>query len=208
MKKRILAFGLIGILLFSSCASSITENKQNQKTQTVSKEEKVKQEIENPDFRNCKWGMTREEVKKYETDISIFLDEKDIISATTKIGSTDFNITYYFNNNKLVKCAMVLTEKHSNENLFIDDYEDFQKLIIEKYGEPKQDKKIWNNNLYKDKPDDWGFAISLGDLTMLSQWLTDTTEVGLILNGDNYKITLGIIYQDINYEEETDISGI
>lgn len=62
--------------------------------------------------------------------------------------------------------------------------------------------------MYKDNSEDWGFAISLGDLAMISQWFTDTTEIGLTLSGDNYEIIFGIIYRDINYEKEDDISGI
>lgn len=208
MKKKILVLGLIGILLFSSCSSSISGAEQNQESKTVSKEENENSEVENPDFRNCKWGMSKEEVKKYETDIDITEENEEKIKAIVEVDNTDFLAEYYFNNDKLEQVTMLSMEEHSNENLFIDDYTNFQELISKKYGEPNQDKKIWSNDLYKDNSEDWGFAISLGDLAMISQWFTDTTEIGLTLSGDNYEIIFGIIYRDINYEKEDDISGI
>lgn len=198
MKKKVIIWGIIMSVLFSGCSPSISENTQTQKSQTAVKEE-------NPDFRNCNWGMTKDEVKKHETDIEIIEENEDEIKAKVEINNIDFYAGYYFNNDKLEQVSM---EEHSNENLYIDDYEKFPKLISEKYGEPKLNEKVWNDDLYKDRPSDWGFAISLGELSMISQWLTDTTEVGLTLTGDNYNIVFGIVYMDINYENQADTSGL
>lgn len=200
MKKTLVILIMTSVLLCGCSSSSRIESTQ------ISTKEDVK--IENPDFRNCKWGMTKEDVKKYESDIEIIEEKEDEIQAKAEINNTTFLIGYYFNNDKLEQVFMASMEEHSNENLYIDDYESFQELISKKYGEPKQDEQIWSDDLYKDKPSDWGFAISLGDLTMVSQWFTNTTEIGLTLSGDNYEIIFGIVYRDINYEKVDDTSGI
>lgn len=198
MKRKIIILGMLTTILISGCSSTTVNENTNSKAETV----------ENPDFRNCKWGMSKDEVKKYESDIEIVDESEDEIKAKVEIDNTDFLAAYYFNDDKLEQVTMVSMEEHSNENLYIDDYEDFQELITEKYGEPETDENIWSDDLYKDDTDDWGFAISLGDLIMVSRWYTDTTEVGLTLTGDNYEIAFGIIYRNINYEEEIDTSGI
>lgn len=96
MKKKLVILGMVTALLFTGCSS---------KTENINAKKETNAKIENPDFRNCKWGMSKEEVKKFETDINIFLEEEDIISATTKINGMEFGISYYFNNDKLVQCA-------------------------------------------------------------------------------------------------------
>lgn len=43
---------------------------------------------------------------------------------------------------------------------------------------------------------------------MISKWENDTFDFEIMLSGDNYEITLSSVYEDINYEEEIDTSGI
>ena len=209
MKKKVIVLGLIVGLLFSGCSSETkTETKQSEQKEENKQQEAQVEKIENPDFRNCKWGMTKEEVIENETEIEVILDEGNELYAETTVDGDDFTIAYFFNENKLEQVLLISKEEHSNRNLYIDDYNNLKELFIQKYGTPKQDKEVWKNDLYKNRPDDWGDAIAYGHLGMFSQWFTDTTEVGVMLRGDNYEINLSIIYRDINYEEEIDISEI
>jgi len=101
-------------------------------------------------------------------------------------------------------------ENHTNENLYINDYKELKEILIKKYGEPDKKKLLtlygrgeiyWRDDLFKDDRSEWGFAISLGDLSYSSIWETPTTRIALILDGDNYEINLRIIYISRELEE-------
>jgi len=60
---------------------------------------------------------------------------------------------------------------------------------------------LWKNDLYKDDKSHWGMAISVGHLVYAVQWETPTTEIGIMLMGNNYKINLGIFYESKELKE-------
>ncbi len=53
-------------------------------------------------------------------------------------------------------------EKHSNDNLYITDYNSLVSSLPGKYGEPKSQDALWSDKLFKDDPEDYGFAIAIG----------------------------------------------
>ncbi|KUK85838.1 MAG: hypothetical protein XE02_1444 [Mesotoga infera] len=52
----------------------------------------------------------------------------------------------------------------------------------------------WKDNLYRDDKNNWGLAISIGDLSYGLIWETPTTDIELILDGNNYEVNLRIRY--------------
>jgi hypothetical protein len=52
----------------------------------------------------------------------------------------------------------------------------------------------WKDNLYRDDKNNWGLAISTGDLSYGLIWETPTTDIELILDGNNYEVNLRIRY--------------
>ena len=95
-------------------------------------------------------------------------------------------------------------EKHTNKNLYINDYESLKEILTKKYGKPEIDKVIWKNDLFKSAKQDWGTAISIGHLEYFSSWETPTTYINLGLNGDNYKISLTLGYESRELKEWSD----
>jgi len=162
------------------------------------------QQKEKFDFRKALWGMTKETVRNCEKKDPVRDDKSTLIYRDTIMG-LDMAVFYYFVNNKLVRSGYGVMEKHSNDNLYINDYKEIKNALIEKYGEPsekwvneKEYKEIvWLDDLYKDDPSRWGFAISIGDLAYQLIWITEETEVYLSLKGDNYKIQLLVSYKKI-----------
>lgn len=51
----------------------------------------------------------------------------------------------------------------------------------------------------KDDEDKWGLAISAGHLALKSIWETENTNITLECAGENYEITLGIVYTGKSY---------
>jgi predicted RND superfamily exporter protein len=149
------------------------------------------------DFRKTNWGMTKEEVKSTENNKIIDEDlgsTEEVIVYKDQISSFDCFIGYIFVKNKLASAGYYINEEHSNKNVYIDDYEKLKDLLSKKYGNPIRDDVIWRDDLYKEDKSEWGLAISIGDLAYKALWETPTTEIELLLSGDNYNIELGIKY--------------
>jgi len=117
-------------------------------------------------FRKTTWGMTKKEVKQVEGEPQYEVEDKLLYLDT--VAGMNCVVIYTFENGKLVRGGYKFLVKHSNKNLYIDDYEIIKELLIKKYGKPKSDSKIWKGGeYYKNEPDEWGFAISAGYLHSL-----------------------------------------
>ena len=81
------------------------------------------------DFRKTNWGMSKEQVKatenkKSEWDSDIFVEYK------VKINMKNFVCMYYFFEDELYKSGYFFSGEHTNENLYIDDYEELKEILI------------------------------------------------------------------------------
>jgi hypothetical protein len=181
LKKRLIISGiLICIFLFFSIVASSNDVKY--------------------DFRQTNWGMSKEQVKATEDKEPDF-EESNLLGYAVKIDGDDYRCVYSFLKNKLYNSGYGSTETHTNENLYIDDYNKLKDILIKKYGEPKTDKVVWKDDLYKDDKSQWGFAVSLGDLVYGAGWETPTTTITLMLYGDDYEISLVIGYNSKELKE-------
>ena len=143
------------------------------------------------------------EVEKAEND-AIFIgkvEENERLLYKTNLDGLDFQLGYEFVDNKLFRAIYFLESEHTNKNAYINDFKSFKDILKEKYGEPIRDDVIWKRNLYKDDPDDWGFAVSLGHLAFKTDWQTPRTDISIFLTGDNYEIVLGIVYSSNEFSE-------
>lgn len=173
----------------------------NEELTIVEKEElALKQSKQEYDFRQTNWGMSKEQVKATEDKKP---DSEDINSLgyNVKIDRDDYLCIYNFLEDKFYNSIYACTEKHTNKNLYIDDYEGLKEILTKKYGEPQTDLIIWKNDLFKNKKQDWGTAISIGHLVYRASWNTSTSTIILVLGGDNYQISLGISYDSKELDE-------
>lgn len=167
--------------------------------------------IENPDFRNTKWGMTKDEVKASENIEASTLDEvadNELFYPNIKLLDYPCTMIYYFQDEKLYQGLYNITTEHSIKNDYISDYDNLKKNYIEVYGEPKKDNVVWKDDLLKDNPEDYGNAVYAGHLKYSSIWETDTTNIYLILSSDNYNMTFIVIYEQKGFVEKVDKTGI
>ena len=147
--------------------------------------------------------MSREQVKATE-DKEPNSEIDTTVVYKVKISGRDYICGYTFLEDKLYNSGYMFIGKHTNENLYIDDYENLKETLTEKYGKPKTDKMTWVDDLFKDDKSEWGFAISLGDLSYRSTWETPTTYITLVLLGDNYEIDLILAYDSRELKEWAD----
>lgn len=189
MKTKILTL----ILVYLFCWISIQ-----------SQEAKTQEEAElKPHFRQARWGMSKEQIIELEGKPTEE-DKKEglnLIVYDSEIDNKRCAILFIFAEDKLVRTKYHFLHNHINKNLYIHDYRKIRESLIGKYAEPKENKTVWLNNLYKNDPDDWGRAIGYGHLRYFAKWEMSETSIFLNLSGDNRKINLTVEYTSIELAE-------
>ena len=155
------------------------------------------------DFRKTNWGMSKEQVKATEDKEPDWEDDAELSYKVTISGKSgkDFPCNYYFSADKLYSSAYGLGGRHTNNNLYIDDYEELKEILTKEYGKPKTDKVIWKRDVFKDDKSYWGTAVVGGDLSCSAQWKTPTTEINLKLFGEDWRIILIVSYESKELKE-------
>lgn len=159
-----------------------------------------------PEFtirNSIKFGMSRSEIMGKETEIP-FINENDMLvySNLSISGISDTVLLYSFNKEDLLSSvAYMFMNSHSNENLFIDDYDKIEESLKEKYGNPLLSGPTWSNDLFKGDASNYGLAVSLGDLSYRSIWFLADLKISHSLTGDNYKIQHAILYLSNEYND-------
>lgn len=148
---------------------------------------------DNTNFRNAKWGMSMQEVKITEESEPVY-ENSEIIVYEDYLIQLPVEAVYFFVDNKLTRAKYMFNQKHTNENDFISDYKSLNNALRNKYGKPDEEDHFWSDDLYKDTPSDWGFAVSLGHHSYFTEWDTKDTEILSALHGDNYEINMVVEY--------------
>lgn len=120
-------------------------------------------------FRKTFWGMSIDEVIQNEGEPEV-KDATMLVYKDKYIGKKHCSIGFVFSDNKLVRAKYLFDEKHSNDNLFLDDFNDISKLLEMKNGKSHNEGKVWKNELYKGDEDNYGMAVSKGDLILYQKW--------------------------------------
>lgn len=144
-------------------------------------------------FRNMEWGTSIEEVKSLET-AELVNEGEGMLMYKATVGGLDTIIGYAFTEDQLWKGMYLFQEEHSNNNLFLDDFEKIKNILEKKYGTPTSEGDIWRDYTYRDTPDKYGLAICVGDLEMYAEWEKEDVTIQLMLSGDNYKISHSVAY--------------
>jgi len=155
------------------------------------------------DFRSSNWGDSISKTKTLET--AELLDQvADFLTYKTSLASIEMLVLFNFFEDALYRGAYFSGESYSNKNSYIDDYDKIKELLIKKYGAPLSDDVVWlnPNSYYRDDKNEWGMAISRGDLAMRTIWKTDTTRIMHGVKGDNFIIDHGIFYEELASQEK------
>lgn len=146
------------------------------------------------DFRNVYWGMSVEEVKKSENSKPDY-EEKNIVGYKSVINGKNVLLGYFFSDGKLYMARYVLDETFSNStDYYYSFYVPIKQFLIDKYGNPPEDRHLWKNNTYKNNSEHFGLALSLGHYAEYAKWETAKTTITEYIAGNNLKITPGIEY--------------
>lgn len=182
------------------------KKKEEEKTSEVRKEDNSSfSDRDNCDFRNAKWGDSRETVKKYETTKTFLYDEKDGLVCEISVGGYSAYAMYYFENDKLYMGIYDIEPgNYSNPGQYIVAHNSLKDQLTEKYGQPIASDIIKLNDerlIDMAGPAD---ALKFGYVDYKSIWNTDSTYIGLNMDAENYEVMLQILYMDKNHEDSID----
>ncbi|MCP5048343.1 MAG: hypothetical protein GY940_14330 [bacterium] len=185
---KTITIGLIGLLVFFNVL--------------FGQGEPVEAKTFSTNFRKAKWGMSMAQVKKVETQ-KLKQQSGTVLMYTDTLLDLPVSCLYQFSGEKLTVGAYVFSQKHTNKNDFISDFQRVKKALTKKYGPPMSNNdRLWKNDLYKDDRQQWGFAVSLGHLQFFAFWQTPETRIVLELSGDNYKIKMFLRYDSLKLKTE------
>lgn len=125
------------------------------------------------DFRIFVWGVTKEDVKKYETAI-FYKEDKDTAYFIEYPSKKDFRrlIKYDFIENKLVAARYDFEDfTNPNPDNVVDFYNSFKEKISKSLGVESKEDFIWKTKGYQKFPEYWNGAIRSGDLKIQSRWV-------------------------------------
>ena len=152
------------------------------------------------DFRNTRWGMTENEVRSVEgsnPDYTGKLDGRNAwyIGYDTSLMGNDALVAFYFGPEGLYQARYIWNEKHSNERLYIDDYQSVREQLTNKYGDPLIDWENWDTDQHKKRySDDKGTALLYGYLSYLTYYSTSSSYIEMNMSADNFDISFVIDY--------------
>lgn len=160
--------------------------------------QQIKQiETQTTHFRQTTWGMSGEEVRATESTPPIPQFETDTLYAynDTLLGYKVVVVYRFVHPHKqLWQAKYLLNEEFTNKNNYLLTYNEWVKALTEKYGAVTEKKVLWQNNLYRDDPEQYGMAISVGHLQAFNTWELNNTTITAAIYGEKFGITTVVEY--------------
>lgn len=161
----------------------------------------ITQTFAQTDFRKGSWGDSEAEIIQKE-GIKNISSEAGIYGFESSIGGKECIAGYVFTDDKLFRGAYIFTSKYYDGKEYIRDYDYLKKLLTMKYEEPYEDEMEWASETWKNKPDHYGSALILGDVSYHSYWRTDRTVIALTMATESGNVTIRIFYDGIELSEK------
>lgn len=193
---------IVFLMIFTMIAAACRDNGEDTEGALPGEGETAKLESPNPtpgpemkkyDFRGSDWGATREEVMATERDKPVS-EAEDTLDYKTVIDGMPMMVNYKFRDNKLVRGGFLMNEVIKDNNEYLKRYEKLKELLINVNGSPRIDiEKQLKPDAVIDE-EHIGDAVCSGDILYGAQWTLPDTIVNLVLNGQESKCYLTIIY--------------
>ena len=145
-------------------------------------------------FRSSNWGDNISQVKSKEAVKQIH-ETDDWLLYEAQIAGFPVSLSFRFVSGMLNTGMYSFKQEHSDNNDFISDFETLNKLLTIKYGAPNETKDFWFNDMYRDDYSRWGTAIASGHHSRYFLWSDEQSTLTLQIRGDNYEITLAVLYE-------------
>lgn len=151
------------------------------------------------DFRNAKWGMTKDEAKASEK-LPVSDELPEAITYVSELGGEPAIIGYVFNDEGHLMRAGYLVD---GEEILPEDYvaafEKAKKDMGVRLGMPSTDRIAWATGVQDETdPEKFGEAACEGRLRYIAVWANERTAINLTLDGYEGKCRLAAMYDSID----------
>ena len=143
------------------------------------------------DFRNAKFGDTRDEIERYETANQTLASE-ELLAFEDYIGGIESRIIYSLNKNGQLYSIGCLSESvHTGGDAYLSDFEKYKECLTGIFGKATSDYES-KGSLY-GYCDSKGEALTLEEYARQAKWTLEEYSIVLTVKSDNYKIVLGFV---------------
>ena len=157
-----------------------------------------------PDFRNTTWGMDRAQVMAIEgtppSKIGEGGGEIVLRYESARLAGLDCRVVYIFAKDKLVRTKYIFQQEHDKKNDYLADFTMVDAFFMGTMERPTGQRVSWYKETYKGEPQEYGVAVSLGQLLYSTQWKGARTIVTHALSGENGTITHEVEYVSVDLE--------
>lgn len=150
-------------------------------------------------IRGFVWGLSPEIIKEYEKGTFVGETEDGDLFFLDKIFGVRSTIGYLFKDKKLSKITVFNEKFYSQPQDRITDLLTLQAILTNRYGEPSREDFIWQNDVEKNFPNNWGWAIYTGDLAIRILWQTKTENIFInLMTKEQYEPKFSLTYERVN----------
>lgn len=171
----------------------------------------INDDVENYIFKQFKWGDAKERI--LEKEGKPFQIKEDVslecyIYKTNVVG-LDAYLIYELNKDGLSSICYMISEKHTSNTKYIDDYNRLVKAYKKKYGDPDIEIIDWDTKHHEEYygENDPGQGLEYGFVTYITVFKTQNSDIVIHMGAEDYEISLSIWYQPSGaLDQETDYS--
>lgn len=188
MLIKIFFFFLLALSLdFYSCANKKEPDNDEHNDASLGNK------ISHPDFRNVKWGMSFEDVKKLEEsklDTENNNTGKKFLIYSANIADENCSLIYYFDrDDKLAYANYSFRIDAANLGKAVADYSRISGLITSEYKMQPTNQTKWFDSLFKNDSSQYFLALYKGFVKFEESWIDskrDSLHIFHSLNKDEY----------------------
>lgn len=147
--------------------------------------------VEPFDFRQTKWGFTRDQVIAAEG--MPIKEMPDVLLFRTTVAEHKALIEYEFAAGKLWRSVYILAERYADPSGYLTTAAKWKQSLTEKYGKPRT-QMDWKNRLFAGDTEKLGLAVSAGHVRIEEHWQTEATKIRLIIAGGDHTTSVMIAY--------------
>jgi hypothetical protein len=168
--------------------------------QQQSREQPVRPQVEAPPppdgiegFGAVDWGMSTDEVLRYFPDAEP--GEGGGLHISLAIGGKPSEAYFVFRDDKLAIIAGRFTQRYSNLNDYIHEYDEVVTLLERQLLEANLTEEKWADDGLEQDDDEKGRAVATGRLRLRTRWETPKSYVDFTCTGGNYQVHRTIRFQ-------------
>ena len=153
---------------------------------------------EEADFRNLKWGMSKEDVVYAQGTGYREPDENTLYYTRVREEDYPADAEYTFEDNKLVKGIFYIFNNKEDTPVSVNDYYELADVLSERFGTPYLKDTVYANDEDKtDSLEKQAELIMQNKLQIRTAWSLNKTELRLVLFRKNGALCIGLQYKQV-----------